>query len=219
MSRAALLAVPLLLVGANGLIHGLWSHRWEPWSDARSDEAAARLARVPLQIGDWDGTVLEPEPHSLPDELVGRGVSVRYVRRTDGAAVVAYVACGPTDACASHVPTVCYPAIGYNRCPPDIRTTASLGPDGAGGEFWVSGFKRTSGGAEVNLRVFWGYSDGTGWRTPDNPRRAYRRAPVLFKTYFIRSLSSENEPVEGDPALQLMALLLPRVDAEVVAGG
>lgn len=218
MSRAALLAVPLLLIGAAGALHGLWSHRWDGWSDARSDEAAGRLARVPLQVGEWDGTVVPEAPHTLPEELVGRGVSVRYVRRTDGATVVAYVACGPTDACTGHVPTVCYPAIGYGRCPPDIRTTVSLGEGGAGGEFWVSGFKRAAGPSTTYLRVFWGYSDGGGWRTPDNPRRVYRQSPVLFKSYFIRELAAEDEPVEGDPALQLMALLLPRVDAEVIAG-
>lgn len=219
MSRPALVAVPLALIVAAGLLHGHWTHRWDGWSDARSAEAAGRLTRIPLQVGDWDGVVVEPEKHSLPEELVGRGISVRYTRRTDGVVVTAYVACGPTDACASHVPTVCYPAIGYGRCPPDIRTPVSLAAEGAAGEFWVSGFKKAAGPTTAFVRVFWGYSDGRdGWRTPDNPRRAYRHAPVLFKSYFVRSLAAEDEPVDGDPALQLMALLLPRVDAEVIAG-
>lgn len=209
---AAAAAAAALLV-ANGVGHGMWSHRWVGWDHPSSQAAAARLEAVPTAAGTWTGQRIETDPLSLPEEITGRGVSVRFTDATDQAVVYAYIACGPTDAMIAHVPTVCYPANGYTWCPPDIRVDPTTGTDTAAGpRFWVSGFRRGDGVVATNLRVFWAFSDGNGWRVPANPGREFRQSSVLFKCYLTREVSAADEPLGGEPCGRLWAALQPELD-------
>ena len=208
---AALLAVGLLV--ANGVVAGVLSHRWERWEGEAMQAQAARLDAVPRQVGEWDGTPIDANPHDLPEDEVGRGVSIRYVNRTDGTAVVAYIACGPTESSVGHCPTACYPATGYTWNKPDVKV--ALPGDDSGAQFWVSHFTRPVGDVPVQVRIFWAWSDGSGWRVPGNPLREFRRDPLLYKCYFIRQVRSANEPVEGDPCLRLMAALVPAINTAI----
>lgn len=217
MKRYIAVFVGILLVAVSGVLHGYWSHRWNDWTDTVAQLQADRLEEIPLHIGDWDGTRIEADPHGLPEELVGRGVSVRYVNQTNGTAIVAYLACGPTDAAISHVPSVCYPANGYTWCKPDLRNSLELA-DGKKAEFWISQFTRPREDVPVHLRVFWAWSDGLGWRTPGNPGREFRKTPILYKCYFVRQVASLDEPVKEDPCFGLMRVLLPALDPILNSG-
>lgn len=213
MYRAAL-AAAVVLLAANGLLHGVWTHRWQGWSDARIQAAVGRLAAVPMTAGEWHGEPVANDTLDLPEEVVGRGVTVRYTHRTEKTAVLVYLACGPTDSVVAHTPTVCYPANGF-ACPAaDGRAGLPL-PGRPPAEFKVSAFSKTEGAVTAHLRVFWAWSDGTGWRTPDNPGRAFRANPVVYKCYAIRQPLTPDEPIDGDPCLALLGELLPAVDAAV----
>ena len=205
---AAVAAVGLLAAG--GAAHGFWTHRWVPWDSPQAQAAAARLERLPVDVGGWAGRQIETDPLSLPEEATGRGVTVKFTDLQDGMVVYAYIACGPTGASVAHVPTVCYPANGYDWCPPDRRVV--LSPDPAGEQFRMSEFKRGADGLVIRVRVFWAWSDGSGWRTPDNPGREFRRSPVVFKCYLTRSLASPDEPSDTDPCGRLWAALQPELD-------
>jgi hypothetical protein len=202
----------VLLLAINGVLSGVWSHRWEAWSDAQAQAAADRIEAIPLEIGDWVGRRVETDPLTHPEEVVGRGVTVQYVNRTDGTAVNVYLACGPADGLISHTPQACYGANGFTWVPPNLRVSPEAGEEAAS-QFWVSNFVRTEAAVPTYLRVFWAWSDGGHWQTPDNPRRTFRRSPVITKCYVIRTLTTLDEPIEGDPCLRLMAVLLPRLDA------
>ena len=49
--------------------------------------------------------------------------------------------------------------------------------------------------------------------TADHPRFAFVRSPVLYKLYVVRELANPNEPLEGDPAGELMRALNPSLRA------
>lgn len=208
-------AVAVALLAASGALHGLWTHRWEPWSADRP--GADRVERIPLAVGEWEGVRVAAEAHTLPEEDVGRGVSVRYTSRTDGSVVTAYLACGPTDGLVSHTPRACYVSNGYTCPTADLRVSPPA-EGGRAGEFWASNFTQQGDGAvPVHLRVLWAWSDGSGWQIPGNPRRTFRRPPAIYKLYAIRQVVSPDEPLEGDPALRLLAALVPPLDAALSA--
>ena len=120
------LAVAVLLLALGGVLHGVWSHRWELWSAPAVKASADRIEQIPLRVGDWEGKRIETDPLTLPEEMVGRGVSVQYTSRIDGTVVTVYLACGPTDAAVGHTPRVCYPTNGFTCATADLRfpTTA-----------------------------------------------------------------------------------------------
>src|SRR4051794_32385722 len=100
--------VAVLLLALNGVLHGVWSHRWEPWSEATAAAAAARVEGIPLRVGDWEGERLETDPLTRLEEITGRDVTVRYTHRVDRTVVTVYLACGPTGGLLSHTPVACY---------------------------------------------------------------------------------------------------------------
>ncbi len=112
MFRTAVIAAVLLAV--NGLLHGVWSHRWEAdaWTDSRTRIGADRIEAIPLSVGEWEGQRIETDALTLPEEQVGRGVTVRYVNRRDQSVVVVFLTCGPTDGLVGHTPRACYRADG-----------------------------------------------------------------------------------------------------------
>ena len=185
MFRIAAVVTILLLV-VNGVLHGIWSHRWDAWSDETVQSFAARIDGIPLQVGDWEGTRLEIDPLTHPTEMVGQGLNVRYVNRIDGTAIIVYLACGPTGGLVSHTPQACYTSNGYTCIPPDIRVPVMPPHEGLARQFWVSNFTRSEAAIPTYLRVFWSWSDGKEWQTPGNPRRTYRQQPVIYKCYALR---------------------------------
>lgn len=216
MVRATTAAI--LLLAGNGVLHGVWTHRWEAWSDEAVRAAAARIEGVPLRVGDWDGRRVETDPLTHPEEMVGRGVTVQYANRADGTTATVYLSCGPTDGLVSHTPQACYGANGYTCVPPDLGVSPGPAAEGPPPQFWVSQFTRTGAATPLHLRVFWSWSDGTRWQTPGNPRRTFRRLPVINKCYVFRHVTSLDEPVDGDPCLRLLEVLLPHLDATLSAG-
>ncbi len=68
------------------------------------------------------------------------------------------------------------------------------------------------------LRTFWSWNVQGDWRVAGNPRLAFAGQKVLHKLYLIRRLSGPDEPLDGDPCLDLMKSLLPELQKELFAG-
>ncbi len=210
MLRAAAAAAAILIL--NGTLHGIWSFRWNTWSD--SAVQAEHIKDVPLQIGDenaWEGTRIETDALTLPEELVGRGEAYRFVNRFSKAEVLVFLSCGPTDGLVAHTPRVCYPAHGYSCPKSDQRVSLPVG-NGKPAAFWASTFSKSKAATAEHLRVLWAWSDGSTWQIPDNPLRTFRRIPVLYKCYVLRALAAPDESLEGDPGVEFLSALLPRLD-------
>jgi hypothetical protein len=222
MLRVSLALVAVALLVLNGVVHGLWSHRWASVSEPLVQAAGDRLRDVPLKVGNWDGQHITTDAATLPEELVGRNVSIQYVHRVTGDVVVVYLASGHMSTMKGHTPLQCYPASGYRVAVTEARVYPAPGagaapaggtPDGGTPpEFWAATFSQDEGPAPVHLRVFWSWNDGARWQAPDNLGRTFRASPYLYKCYAIRRVVTPDEPLEGDLAAELLKELLPRLD-------
>ncbi len=210
MARSVLLlTLALAVVVAHGVAHGLLTDRW-----SASDEpaaSAARLADVPLAVGDWDGEDLSLDPrHQAVGEIRGYLLR-RYVRRGDRATVSLLVVCGKPGPISVHTPDVCYRGAGFDPAAAPERQRVGAG------EFWAAEFRKRNAAVPARLRILWGWNDRGGWRAGDHPRFAYGRAPALFKLYVVRELGPADARPGADPGAEFLRELLPVLDEKLFA--
>src|SRR5262245_6757774 len=102
-------AAAFALAGA-GLVHGYWTDRWS--EDARLSEAAARLAEIPMQLGEWHGKEIEVGPGQKGPGVTGC-VQRSYFNSRLGATVILALVNGRPGPVSTHTPEACYGASGY----------------------------------------------------------------------------------------------------------
>ena len=191
--RAALgpILVSLALVGAMGVVHGVFSDRWGP--SEQLERAVVGLDRVPAQFGEWSGTDITIDPAVLRVAGIERGVFRRYHNSRTGDTVSILLVCGRGGPISVHTPDVCYEGAGYRQLAPEQRQDL----DGEGGR--VDSFNAARFGkpgiVPVQMQIYWGWSlDGVAWQAPENPRMSLARARALYKMYVVR------EYAPGSPA-------------------
>jgi hypothetical protein len=204
MSRRFLVLMAVCLLAVNGLVQGLWTGRWSGLTEHAVQAAGDRLQQIPMKVGGWDGEAVPSDQAAMPEEVVGRNVTVRYTHRTTGQVVLAYLACGHTQKMELHTPLECYPANGFRVAVPATRVSSQPGAAADQPEFWTATFSQGEPGTPVHLRIFWSWKGAGRWQAPDNPGRAFRGSPFLYKCYVIRQLVTPDEPLDGDPALDLL---------------
>jgi hypothetical protein len=204
MLRSIPVATAVVAVIICGVVHGRFTDRWSPAKEPA--DAAARLNDVPLNLGDWQGEVIDAKPSATAGPIAGM-IQRRYVNRQTGESVVIALVCGRPGPVSIHTPDVCYGASGYNVGP---RSRKAI-PGGA--EFWTADAVKTHATEETQLRLYWGWSDGHGWKAADDARQMFPRVPVLYKLYVIRELNGTGGK-EGDaePCQRLMQVLLPALE-------
>jgi hypothetical protein len=218
MLRATLTLSAVLLLVLSGALHGLWTQRWGGFTEAEAEAAADRLHDVPLRVGAWDGHFVETPVTTMPEEVVGRNVTIRYVHRVTGAVVLVYLACGPKAGLVGHTPPECYPATGYRTSVPQdhVWPMPELGPGAP--DLLAATFSHGQPPAVTHVRVFWCWRTPTGrWQAPDNPRRTFRASALLYKCYVIRQPASPDELLSGDACMALFRDLVPELDRVLTA--
>jgi hypothetical protein len=193
-----LTALTLLLTA--GLLHGIWTERWQP-STALS-EAADRLHNVPLDIGDWQGKDIEVDAEAFAQAGARSYWARTYSRRDGDGTVLAILMCGRAGKMAVHTPEVCYRGAGYDLL--DTPTHAVVRDDGT---FWNARFAKQAGSI-AELRLYWAWGDGEVWQAPSNPRWELRGRAFLYKLY----LSHERTgPDDTDVTADFLPQLLPEL--------
>jgi hypothetical protein len=207
MSRTALYtAAGLVVVLAAGLVHGLWTDRWQV-SPALAD-ATARLDRLPLAFGDWQGQAVDLD-QDLARLGASRWLARRYENGLNKASLSILLVCGHTGRISVHTPDVCYGGAGYETLGEPTRQTLRVSPSAAPAELWTTRFSKQDPVVPSYLRIFWTWRPVEGgWSAPDNPRFAFARSPALTKLYVIRPMASPDEPLQEDPALPFIRQLL-----------
>lgn len=110
------LAVPITVLAtllALGIFRGVWNDR----RDQANDPAvvSAKLQRTPLTFADWDGQDASATLPETPPGMIGPTAVRRYVNRKNGDVLVVFLTAGrPGPLLVNHLPTDCYPGIGYN---------------------------------------------------------------------------------------------------------
>jgi hypothetical protein len=203
MSRLLVPAIALVMVIGSGLVHGYWTGRWEG-AEAAAD-AAVLLGQLPLQLGDWQGKDLPTDPRDVGK--VSAYLYRRYINQRSGAAVTVILASGRPGPVSIHTPDVCYVASGF--APVEGQAFAPpLDPPLPPTEFKTAHFVKTRQTGQTHVRVFWSWNAGGTWTVPDNPRLAFASYPVLYKLHTVREMAGATEPLEEDPSVDLLRLLL-----------
>jgi hypothetical protein len=206
MARVYRLLTVFAVVASAGAVHGLWTNRWA--APAALERGAARMADLPMTLGDWDGQAEALDGRQLAAADVSGHLLRRYVNRRTGAVVSVLLLCGRPGPISVHTPEVCYRGTGYDQV--GVRTKHAL--DGQAGELWVSRFQKQPAAAPESLRVLYAWNAAGKWEAPASPRSAFARYPALYKLYVIRPLVRDDEPLEEDPVLELLRGLLPALE-------
>lgn len=208
MAKTLPVWIALLLVVGTGVSESLWTNRWSASKELQA--AVARLEDFPSTVGDWEGHSDQLDARQLELGEIEGYASYRYVNRRNGNAVSVLAVCGRPGPISVHTPDICYRGAGYEPIGAPVKLPLE-GAGTAGTEFWMSNFSKPSPGASSHLRVFWAWSAAGAWQAPDNPRLRFARYSALYKLYVIRQVAAPDEPVKGDPSVEFMQLLLPRL--------
>jgi hypothetical protein len=203
MSRALAALTVFLAVATSGVVHGVWTYRWS--APAALQRATARMADLPMTLGDWDGQPGELDARQLAVADVSGHLLRRYVNRRSGAVVTVMLLCGRPGPVSVHRPEVCYGGAGYELAGPMAKHPAPA----EAGEFWACRFQKFRAGVPEHLRVLYAWSATGKWEASESPRTAFARSAALYKLYVIREMARENEPLEEDPSVAFLRALVP----------
>jgi hypothetical protein len=202
MTRALPYAAAFLVLGLAGIGPGLWTGRWSPSADPMT--AAARCDDVPMNLGDWEGQAREVNLRELAlAEVVGH-LYRDYVNRRTGQKVSVLLVCGRPGPISVHTPDVCYRGVGYEIV--GGQSKHQIKPV----ELFTARFSK-QGVPPEPLRIFWCWGSSGSWAAPDQPRLTFARAGALYKLYVVRSLPPAEEPLEKDPCLDFLRVLMPEL--------
>jgi uncharacterized protein DUF3485 len=212
MSRLLPLGLVLIVVTASGTVHGLWSGRWNVLDGP--ERAAARLAQMPLTVGDWDGRIGELDERQMEVADLSGDCVCEYVNRRTGTVVSTLLVCGRPGPVSVHTPEICYVGNGYDLMRPRyLFRDASL----AGAELWVYDFYKPQASTPDRLRIFCAWTTKGTWSAPENPRLIFFREPALYKLYVTRKMLQAEEPLEDDPAVDFLKVFLPQLQKSMFA--
>lgn len=194
----------LLLLGAGGVVHGMWTHRWA--GDGARDVGVDLLAMVNAPLGDW-----QPGPATPVNERdIPKGTQATSRQFLNGKAnkrAVASVTSGTPGIVAAHTPDVCFLGSGYRLKNPPSKQTLPLA-NGGSVTFYVADFEKTTASGTEAVRCRWAWTaDGT-WYAPDYPRLFFAQSqvnlPVLYKLYVVHPIGDE-DLTKNDPYRTLAA--------------
>ena len=203
MTRAFAVLTVLAAVASSGVVQGVWTGRW-----ARSgalERATARMADLPMTVGEWDGEAQELDERQLTVADVSGHVLRRYVNRRTGDVVFALLLCGRPGPVAVHTPEICYRGLGFQA----VGARAKLPAPGGAGELWVARFQKEHASGAEHLRILYAWNAAGAWEAADSPRSRFARQPALYKLYVTRQLLRADEPLEEGPELAFLQALLP----------
>lgn len=208
--RALPVIAGLLALLGGGLVHGLWTGRWS--SSTALADAALRLDALPTAVGGWTS-----EPLAQDADAIALTGADGYYSRTfrdpkTGERVGVVLLVGKPARIMVHRPEHCYQSAGYELTAPAARwqVTAAGAPPA---ELWVGEFlRRDAAGGGDQLRIFWSFFAANEWQAPSSPRLRFARREVLYKLYVIRQISGPGGALADDPAVRLLAELLPVLD-------
>ena len=178
----------MLLTLLSGLVQGQLGQRWNTNLDA--DDAARRVARVPMRCGDWVAEESAPFEPSVVALLRCTGHFQRTYRHArTGAQIHVSLARGPAGPLAAHTPEVCFPAQNYQALgTAELIRLPTPGP--SQDELGCLTF-RSASGAGRDLRVTYAWCAGDVWQAPRSARIAFGGQTALYKLQMVADCSPD----------------------------
>jgi len=203
-----LAAALIALLG--GVAYGLRTDRWSISGDLQ--EAAARVADVPLSFGDWEGHDQKIDRRELAMAGIVGYASRRYENRRDGTAVGVLIVCGRPGPISVHTPDICYAGVGYELAgSPDRVPLTYAKPRRAAETMWAD-FVKQGAVVPTQMRIFWAWSTGGPWKAPENPRLAHASHGALYKLYVTHETPGPAGPVGEGRGFAFLQAFLPELD-------
>lgn len=214
MTRYVPLLAALLIVLGTGFVHGVWTQRWQ--KATASDDAAARLAALPAQVGDWQSEVIDMDAKEMGIAGADGWYVRRFTHRGTGQTIQVMLLAGRTGHMCVHRPEHCYSAAGFElTASPSTYTLRSTSKEKLG-EFLTGRFVKEDPTASPQLRIFWSWFAGGEWSAPRSPRWTFAGLPVLYKLYVARDATHfRPDRLDDDPAVDFMRQLVPVLTAEL----
>lgn len=213
MNRILTLFAAILLVVLCGVIHGVWTDRWQVSQDVHHSSAA--LERVPENFGDWEGQLFELPANQLQVAEIAGYFGCRYIHRQNGNVVSVLLVCGRPGPIAVHPPDVCYQGQGFGLVGPPEKQTINMNTlvgTTDTPEFLMAKFRKAGASVPETIRVFWSWSATGSWQVPSNTRIAFARHSALYKLYIVRDLTLPDEPIADDPVVEFLREFLPQLN-------
>ena len=198
----------LALIGV-GWVHGSWSDRWG--TDVDLIQAAERLEQIPMRLGDWEGKPIATKIGQNIPGVVGNLQRI-YTNSRLGVSVTLALVNGRPGPVGTHTPEACYGGAGFVLTRKELCTL----PGNENVCLWTSDAVRSRVGEETNLRLFWGWNGGDGWRAAQDARMEYNRFkyPLLHKLYVLRELNrpEKNSLDSREPCISFLNELIPAME-------
>jgi hypothetical protein len=211
MLRPFYLGVAFVFILTTGVVHGLWTNRWNP--SPALEQAAARLDRLPLDIGDWRG---QDEDLNAIHVAIGEIKSYklrRYIHKESKEIVSLLIVCGPPGPISVHTPEICYQGLGFRVQSTEDHFAVPATENSPGGDFKTAVMQKETATGIEHLRVMWTWSTGVEWTAPEHPRWKFGRERALYKVYVSRHMGQSNEKFNAsDPGVMFAQELLGVLD-------
>ncbi|MBM4000050.1 MAG: exosortase-associated EpsI family protein [Planctomycetes bacterium] len=198
------LAVGLALTaGSAAGYRSLSSNRLNPGPSV----SQSGLDAIPTVLGDWTATQSESIDERALEMLETKTHWARkYSSTTAGASVEVMVLVGPSGPLAAHTPEVCYGTQRYELLENEKIVSVPL-EGGASAEFRLVQLQPRQPGVP-ELRVLYGWNDGTGWRSPAWARVVYANTERIMKL----QMAIPSTGIEGEPDVEFLKQLLPHLN-------
>ena len=204
-SAIAVLLVAAVTLGA-GVIHGRMLNRWGISEDMQA--AAAQLARLPAQFGQWRSAADQELDATSVEMLECAAYKARtYVHEGTGQAVSVTVLLGRAGPITAHTPEICYSGRAY-RVHQERQAIEIHDVRGGGDAFWALTFQANDVSGTL-LRVCYGWSAGARWSAPRDARFAFAGRPYVYKIQLSTPLSSLAAPQQEDPCRKFLEEFVP----------
>jgi hypothetical protein len=203
----AVFAVALLLL--SGIAHGLWTDRWGVAGARRA--AAERLSRLPLTIGNWDGTEVTIDPRQRARANVAGFLGRHYVQRQSGQGISVFLVSGRPGPVSVHTPEFCLPGSGFQMVGSKDRQTLTYGDPSREAVFFTADFAREAATTTGLQRVYWAWCVEGDWQAVDNPRVGLGRYSNLYKLYIMHRVSGPGDLPEEEACRAFLRVLLPEL--------
>ena len=211
MLRYVPVALGLVLIVSLGIVQGILSDRWTN-EGAGAAEFAARLANVPMQVGNWEGVDLTEEGNERALQVAGAvgNLSRTFTNKVTGQTVSVYIICGHFRKITAHTPNRCYPASGFSSV--GEQTQQLIEWDDSKAEFYTKSFRKESIDGIQFLRVFWAWSENGDWLAPDRPNWEFAGVRALYKLYLISPVQKRNEQPLESTAVPFAKEFMPKLE-------
>lgn len=199
-------AIAVVLMGVVTYVEGTWSERWAKADSPVLKEWCAKMQKLPMTIGEWEGKQLAQNQEELDYAGIAGSVSREYRNRNTGQVVSMFLVAGGARKVAVHTPDKCMVAAGYKMSKePDPFNVVKES------QFYTTTFSKEDVSKTDYLRVFWGWNAGKGWQAPSAPRWEFRGKEALFKMYLMTPLVSQQDEITLDPTLEFMKVAEPEL--------